>query len=102
MTFKIKEVAAKGFGSRKVFVDVEEKYLEFKPGIRVLNSNNDKAVLSFVCRHEPGEKYFPEGGFSCVDAGGGKRSFYLDEVIVHPEVFEPKKVVRRGRKAKAK
>jgi len=85
-----------------VFSDVDPKYLEFTPGIRVLYSGvpvESKTEFTFLKLHGVGEKFFPEGGVSCMDSSGGKRSFYLDEVIIHPDVFEPKKI-SRGRKKK--
>lgn len=33
---------------------------------------------------QPGEKYYPIGGYVCKDPMGNKRSFYYDMVIKHP------------------
>lgn len=81
------EIPAKEFGTRKIFANVDPKYLAFKPGVRVLPARiyeSDPNPIFFIQRHEPGEKYFPEGGYSCSDNTGAYRAFYLDELIIHP------------------
>lgn len=84
------DVPAKSFGTRKVFTQVDPKFLEFTPGVRILHasmSESNPLRLTFLKKHEAGEKFFPDGGFTCRDSSGANRSFYLDEVIIHPEVF---------------
>lgn len=81
---------------RKVFVadDGDEKYFGFKKGIRILPAeyadNEQGTHFVFVATHEPGEKYWKDGGIECFDSSGAKRAFYTDSVIVHPSVFGEK------------
>lgn len=106
MNYQVTEVNAKSFGKRKVYSNVDPSLLNFTSGIRVLPASlNDtnSLVINFVSKHEPGEKFFPEGGYSCVDSSGAKRSFYLDELIIHPNAsigknLNTKPKSTRGRK----
>lgn len=76
------------FPPYKYYADVEEKFLNFKPLIRVLPArhfNEPQLVFTLKKRYEPGEhKHFPDGGFEVCASDGGIYNFYLDEVIVHP------------------
>lgn len=91
---QVVEIPAKNFGTRKVFINVEPKYLEFRKGVRVLPARNyesDPNPIYFIKQHEPGELHFPDGGFSCVDSTSAYRAFYLDELIIHPSEIKGKK-----------
>ena len=75
------------FPSHRYYVDVEEKFLNFKPECRVLPARHwDEPHMFFTLkkRFEPGAPGFPKGGFEVVGADGGIYNFYLNEVIVHP------------------
>ena len=82
--------------SRKAYAldDNEQQFLDFKPGIDVLPAAHYESDTAgnfyFVKEHEPGEKYWPEGGYECVDDYGMKRAFFLDALIVHPRTFKGK------------
>lgn len=91
---QVVEIPAKSFGTRKVFANVDPKYRQFKKGVRVLPARNyesDPNPIYFVKEHAPGEQYFPEGGYSCVDSTSAYRAFYLDEIIIHPSEIKGKK-----------
>jgi len=66
----------------KAYDEVDAKYLNFKPGIRVLPAMYfEEPGLEFKLkkRYEPGEKRtFPNGGFEVYGPGGEIRSFDLD------------------------
>lgn len=104
---QVVEIPGKKFGTRKVFVNVDAKYLDFRKGIRVLPARiyeSDPNPIYFVKQHAPGEQYFPDGGYSCVDSTSAYRAFYLDELIIHPsEIRGAKQEIvggkRRGRPA---
>ena len=76
------------FPPYKYYENVEDKFLNFKPLIRVLPAryfNEPQLVFTFKKRYEPGEhKHFPEGGFEVCASDGGVYNFALNEVIVHP------------------
>jgi hypothetical protein len=82
---------------RKAYVldENEQQYTEFKPGIDVLpamyfNSEVASGNFYFVTKHEPGEQFWRDGGYECVDEHGMKRAFHLDALIVHPRIFKGK------------
>jgi hypothetical protein len=72
----------------------EQKYLDFTEGIEVLPAqyyeNSYDSKFYFRKRFEPGEQFYPEGGYECVEENGARRSFYLDALIVHPKHFKRK------------
>ena len=73
----------------------EQQYTEFTSGIDVLpamyySSEVASGNFYFVKRHEPGEQFWRDGGYECVDDHGMKRAFHLDALIVHPRVFQGK------------
>ena len=76
---------------KRVFTEVDSKFLEFKPGCRVLSAEmefmNDSTSIFFVKKHEPNTKYWKEGGFECQDEFGHFRAFHLDGLVIHPTEF---------------
>jgi hypothetical protein len=73
----------------------EQQYTEFTPGIDVLpamyySSEVASGNFYFVAKHEPGERFWKDGGYECVDDHGMKRAFHLDALIVHPRTFQGK------------
>jgi hypothetical protein len=74
-------------GTYNAYQDVEPELLRFRPGQRVLpapffyESGNS---FTLIAQHEPGTKFYPNGGFEVRDSGGGIRHYDLDQVIVHP------------------
>jgi len=76
------------FPPRKRYVEVEEKFTQFKPNCRVLPARYyDDYNLNFTLKkkYTPGEnKYFPKGGFEVWGPDDGVYNFELDEIVVHP------------------
>jgi hypothetical protein len=81
---------------RKAYVldENEQQLLDFKPGIDVLPAmyyeSDTAGNFYFVTKHEPGEKFWRDGGYECVDDYGMKRAFHLDALVIHPRVFKGK------------
>jgi hypothetical protein len=84
----------------------EQEYLNFSEGIEVLPAqyyeNSYDAKFYFKKRFEPGEKYYPDGGYECFEENGAKRSFYLDALIVHPRYFKRKAKAEKIRTSSGK
>ena len=93
---------------RKAYVleENEQEYLNFTDGIEVLPAqyydNDYGAKFYFRKRHEPGEQFYPEGGYECIEENGARRSFYLDSLIVHPKFFKRKAKAEKIRKSSGK
>jgi hypothetical protein len=78
-------------GTYNAYQDVEPELLRFRPGQRVLPApffyeTGDSFTL--IARHEPGTKFYPNGGFEVRDSGGGVRHYDTDQVIVHPAIIK--------------
>jgi hypothetical protein len=74
-------------GTYNVYEDIEPELMRYRPGQRVLPApffyeSGDSFTL--IARHEPGTRFYPNGGFEVRDSGGGVRHYDLDQVIVHP------------------
>jgi hypothetical protein len=93
---------------RKVYVieENEQEYLNFTEGIEVLPAqyfdNNNGTTFYFRKRFEPGERFYPEGGYEVVEENGARRSFSLDALIVHPKYFARKAKAEKIRKSSGK
>jgi hypothetical protein len=76
------------FPPRKHFIDVDDKFTNFKPQVRVLPANYfEEPNLLFTLKaiYQPDEnKHYPKGGIEVYHSEGALYSYYLDEVIVHP------------------
>jgi hypothetical protein len=93
---------------RKAYVleENEQEYLNFTEGIEVLPAqyfeNDYGATFYFRKRYEPGERFYPEGGYEVIEENGARRSFNLDALIVHPKHFKRKekaaKILKTGGK----
>jgi hypothetical protein len=71
----------------KAYFGVPLEYLNFNVGSRVLPAqyfNEPNLNFTLKAKHEPGEKFFPNGGFEVYGPSGEKRSYELDQLIVHP------------------
>jgi hypothetical protein len=95
---KVIEVSAQIYPRKAYVIDEhEQEYLNFTEGIEVLPAqyyeNSYDSKFYFRKHFNPGEPFYPEGGYECIEEGGAKRSFFLDALIVHPRYF--------ARKAKA-
>lgn len=83
----VTERTNKGGFEVKVYDSVSAEYLDFSPGVRVLPAqyyNEPNLMFTLKCKHEAGAQFFPNGGFEVYGPNGEKRSFDLDQVIVHP------------------
>lgn len=75
------------FPAYKYYTEVEEKFLKFTPGCRVLPArhfSDPNMSFTFRKRFEPGAPGFPQGGFEVFGPDGGVYNFALNEVVVHP------------------
>lgn len=91
------------------YADVEPELLEMEKGMRVLPAPffyEKKMYFEFIRKYEPGERYWPKGGYEVRDINGGIRSYELDQVVVHPFVIKHKKdmekMFKRAEKATKK
>jgi hypothetical protein len=82
------------YGTRYYYADVEPEAIPREPGVRVLPAQyyfEKRLMFVLIKRYEPGEhKLFPNGGYDIRDEGGGVRSYNLNEVVIHPQVFHYK------------
>lgn len=93
---------------RKAYVleENEQEYLNFTEGIEVLPApyfeTESGTTFYFRKRFEPGERFYPNGGFECIEENGARRSFYLDALIVHPKYFKRKEKAAKIRTSSGK
>jgi hypothetical protein len=74
-------------GTYNVYEDIEPELMRYRPGQRVLPAPffyETSDTYTLIAQHEPGTKFYPDGGFEVRDSGGGVRHYDLDQVIVHP------------------
>ena len=74
-------------GTYNAYEDVEPELLRFRPGQRVLPAPffyESGESFTLIKQHEPGARFYPNGGFEVRDGGGGTRHYDIDQVIVHP------------------
>lgn len=86
------------YGMRPIYEDVDDELLDFKFGVRVLPAQfyyEKKLYFTFIKKHEPGEKYWPEGGYSVRGPGGEERAYGLNQLIIHPFVTDHKKRIEK-------
>jgi hypothetical protein len=79
------------FGPRKAFENVDPQYKEFREGIRVLPApyfEDRRIMFIFIAEHQPGEPMWAEGGYEVRGPMGEFRAYYLDQLILHPEVIK--------------
>jgi hypothetical protein len=99
------------FGPRKAYTNVDSQYTEFTKGIRVLPApyfEDRKIMFTFFAKHEPGTPMWPDGGYEVIGPMGEFRAYFLDQLILHPEIIKLRHQVsietnksgaKRGRKA---
>jgi hypothetical protein len=92
------------YGTCLIYDEIEEQFLPREKGMRVLPAPffYDKKLYFELYKHyAPGEKKsFPNGGYEVTDVSGGIRSYDLDQVIIHPQVLQHKKMLdKMARKA---
>jgi len=94
------------YGKHLYYSNIEPEEVPLTPGIRVLPAQyfyEKRLMFVLVKRYEPGENtYFPNGGYDIRDEGGGIRSYNLDEVVIHPQVFEYKRHLEKVAKRYSK
>jgi hypothetical protein len=74
-------------GTYNAYEDIEPELMRYRPGQRVLPAPffyETGDTYTLIAQHEPGTKFYPNGGFEVRDSGGGSRHYDLDQVIVHP------------------
>lgn len=80
-------VGGSKLGTYNAYENIEPELLRFRPGQRVLPAPffyETGDTFTLIAQHEPGTKFYPNGGFEVRDSGGGVRHYDLDQVIVHP------------------
>ena len=80
-------------GTYNAYQDVEPELLRFRPGQRVLPAPffyESGESFTLIKQHEPGARFYPNGGFEVRDGGGGVRHYDIDQVIVHPAIIKHK------------
>jgi len=95
--------------SRKIFINLKPEYIEFKQGQRVLPAEfvgiPDQGAVYFNKTYPPGTKFYADGGHQCLTELGGRRTFFLDALMIHPSEFKKSQRItieglkRRGRKS---
>lgn len=78
-------------GTYNAYQDVEPELLGFRPGQRVLPAPffyESGESFTLIKQHEPGARFYPNGGFEVRDSGGGVRHYDIDQVIVHPAIVK--------------
>jgi hypothetical protein len=98
------------WGPRKAYAGVNSEYKIFSKGIRVLPApyfEDRKIMFTFVAQYDPGTPGWLEGGYEVVGPTGDFRAYYLDQLILHPEIIKRrhqtdietnKSGLKRGRK----
>lgn len=85
------------YGTYLAYDETEEIFVPTTKGVRVLPAPffyDKKLYFELKAVYAPGEKKtFPNGGYEVVDVSGGIRSYDLDQVIIHPQVLQHKKML---------
>lgn len=83
------------------YVDVEPELVPKRRGETVLPATHfyegNKVQFTLWAIHEPGERFWPQGGYEISDASGGRRCFDLNQVIVHPKSINHKPTIEKMR-----
>ena len=102
-------VGGSKLGTYLAYQDLEPELASPQPRDRVLPAPffYEKRLFFFLIkRHEPGTKFWPNGGYEVRDEGGAIRCFDLDQIILHPAVIKHKKtldkMMRRAEKEQKK
>ena len=85
------------YGTYLAYDETEEIFIPTERGVRVLPAPffyDKKLYFELKATYAPDEKpTFPNGGYEVVDMSGGIRSYDLDQVIIHPQVLQHKKML---------
>jgi hypothetical protein len=98
------------YGTYLAYDEVEDIFIPTEKGVRVLPAPffyEKKLYFELKAVYAPGDKKtFPNGGYEVIDVSGGIRSYDLDQVIIHPQVLQHKKMLdkmaRRAEKQQKK
>ncbi len=98
------------YGTYLAYDEVEDIFVPTEKGVRVLPAPffyEKKLYFELKAVYAPGDKKtFPNGGYEVIDVSGGIRSYDLDQVIIHPQVLQHKKMLdkmaRRAEKQQKK
>lgn len=85
-------------GKIPYYTDVEPELMDMRKGDRVLPAPffyEKRVYFEFYERHEPGTKFWPNGGYVVASSDGAKYYYDLDQVIVHPHVIKHKKTMEK-------
>jgi hypothetical protein len=85
-------------GTFLAYEDVEAELAEPQLRDRVLPAPffyEKRLFFMLHKRHEPGERFWPKGGYEVRDEGGAIRCFDLDQVILHPAVIKHKRTLEK-------
>lgn len=85
-------------GTYNAYTEIESELDNPQPRERVLPAPffYEKRLFFFMIKkHEPGEKFWPKGGYEVRDEGGAIRCFDLDQIIIHPAVLKHRKVFNK-------
>jgi len=85
-------------GTFLAYEDVEPELAEPQLRDRVLPAPffyEKRLFFMLHKRHEPGERFWPNGGYEVRDEGGAIRCFDLDQIILHPAVIKHKKTLEK-------
>jgi hypothetical protein len=95
-------------GTYLAYQDLEPELATPQPRERVLPAPffyEKRLYFYLVKRHEPGTRFYPNGGYEVRDESGGIRNYDLDQVCLHPAIIKHKKtldkMMRRAEKAQA-
>jgi len=83
-------------GTYLAYQDLEPELANPQPRERVLPAPffyEKRLYFSLIKRHEPGEPFYPNGGYEVRDESGGVRHYDLDQVCLHPAVIKHKKTL---------
>ena len=86
-------VGGSKLGTYNAYEDIEPELMRYRPGQRVLPAPffyETGDTFTLIAHHEPGTRFYPNGGFEVRDSGGGVRHYDLDQVIVHPAIIKHK------------
>ena len=85
------------YGTYLAYDETEEIFTPTERGVRVLPAPffyDKKLYFELKATYAPGDKpTFPNGGYEVVDMSWGIRSYDLDQVIIHPQVLQHKKML---------
>ncbi len=83
-------------GKFLAYEDIEPEFVALEPRTRVLPAQffYEKGLyFELIKKHEPGERGFPNGGYTVRSEFGQVRNYDLDQVIIHPAILKHRKTL---------